>query len=148
MVWNLKVMKKWMFQNDFETIYFLFIQPLFSSFSSIFHIFALFFSRSSAGFVGLKNGGATCYMNSVLQQLFMTPGLVEAVLSVEDTTEEDDTVLFQLQTVLGHLLESKLQYYVPEKFWKVGRISFSRCHKKLILYMSVWYLPVLFTPIL
>ena len=59
-------------------------------------------------------------MNSVLQQLFMAPGIVEAVLGVEDTADdEDDTVLFQLQTVLGHLLESKLQYYKPENFWKV-----------------------------
>lgn len=34
-------------------------------------------SRSVSGFVGLKNGGATCYMNAVFQQLYMQPGLPE-----------------------------------------------------------------------
>jgi len=28
-------------------------------------------------------------------------------------------VLYQVQQVLGHLLESKLQYYIPERFWQV-----------------------------
>uniref|UniRef100_A0A1I8IA36 ubiquitinyl hydrolase 1 n=2 Tax=Macrostomum lignano TaxID=282301 RepID=A0A1I8IA36_9PLAT len=42
--------------------------------------------RGQCGLVGLKNGGATCYMNSVLQQLFMVPGLAAAVLSTPDPT--------------------------------------------------------------
>lgn len=29
------------------------------------------------------------------------------------------SLLYQVQQVLGHLLESKLQYYVPERFWQV-----------------------------
>ena len=37
-----------------------------------------------AGFVGLKNGGATCYMNSVVQQLFMIPGVADSVLAVDE----------------------------------------------------------------
>ena len=46
--------------------------------------------RSDAGFVGLKNGGATCYMNSVLQQLYMTPSVVESVLSVDDEEVDEE----------------------------------------------------------
>jgi len=41
-------------------------------------------SRSCAGFVGLKNGGATCYMNSLLQQLYMISGIPESILSIDD----------------------------------------------------------------
>lgn len=32
------------------------------------------------------------------------------------------SVLFQVQQVMGHLLESKLQYYEPERFWRVFRL--------------------------
>lgn len=117
-------------------------------------------SRSVSGFVGLKNGGATCYMNAVFQQLYMQPGLPEvhvssvlfsfsihqratalwvqnqfhpvklisvtvcvlfkAFLSIEDDTDQpEESVFYQVQSLFGHLMESKLQYYVPENFWKV-----------------------------
>ncbi|CAB1332019.1 unnamed protein product [Coregonus sp. 'balchen'] len=80
-------------------------------------------SRSVSGFVGLKNGGATCYMNAVFQQLYMQPGLAEAFLSIEDDTEQpDESVFCQVQSLFGHLMESKLQYYVPENFWKIFKM--------------------------
>lgn len=37
--------------------------------------------RPPRGFSGLKNAGATCYMNSVLQQLYMIPTIRHGILS-------------------------------------------------------------------
>ena len=56
-----------------------------------------FGSRPNQGFVGLKNAAATCYMNSVLQQMFMIRPLRTALLSVKippeyctNEVDEDD----------------------------------------------------------
>ena len=123
--------------------------------------------RADCGFVGLKNGGATCYMNAVLQQINAIPGLNDYVLSVNDEDEPNEimsseaatsnkedksmatsdsnneiatstdntanrvvskqgdrasSVYWQLQNVFAHLKESKLEYYVPEPFWKAFRM--------------------------
>ncbi|VDI64277.1 ubiquitin carboxyl-terminal hydrolase 9/24 [Mytilus galloprovincialis] len=78
--------------------------------------------RARCGYVGLRNGGATCYMNAVIQQLYMTPGVPESVLGVVEDTPDEDSVFYQLQQVFGQLLESKLQYFEPEKFWKVFKL--------------------------
>ncbi|CAI2735807.1 unnamed protein product [Schistosoma spindalis] len=78
--------------------------------------------RAKCGFVGLRNGGATCYMNSVLQQLFMQPGVPETLLAITDTDDTDEkNILFQTQQLFGHLLESQIQYYDPVGFWKSFR---------------------------
>ena len=41
-------------------------------------------TKSFYGFVGLKNLGATCYMNSMLQQFYMTPQFRYGILKVDD----------------------------------------------------------------
>lgn len=46
--------------------------------------------RARCGFVGLKNGGATCYMNSVIQQLYMVPGIPEVVLGTEEDKPDEE----------------------------------------------------------
>lgn len=44
--------------------------------------------RPYKGFCGLKNAGATCYMNSVLQQLFMVPSIRYGILSASGATND------------------------------------------------------------
>jgi len=46
-------------------------------------------ARPAQGFVGLKNAGATCYMNSLLQQMSMQPCIRDALLAVSDDVEEE-----------------------------------------------------------
>ena len=50
---------------------------------------ALYDSKKETGFVGLKNQGATCYMNSLLQFLYNINFFRQAVYHMP-TQEEDD----------------------------------------------------------
>lgn len=45
-------------------------------------------ARPSHGFCGLKNAGATCYMNSVLQQLYMVPSLRLGILTAQGAADD------------------------------------------------------------
>ena len=47
-------------------------------------------SKKHTGYVGLKNQGATCYMNSLLQTLYFTTKLRRAVYQMP--TEHDDPI--------------------------------------------------------
>lgn len=75
----------------------------------LWHNFINYDSKKETGFVGLKNQGATCYMNSLLQSLFFTNYFRRAVYQIP--TEKDipsESVALALQRVF-YLLQSSDQ---------------------------------------
>ncbi|KAJ1551947.1 hypothetical protein HK096_001834, partial [Nowakowskiella sp. JEL0078] len=72
-----------------------------------------FAQKSSCGYVGLKNLGATCYMNSIMQQFFMIPSFRAGILSAKasETADTDSTLLQQLQIMFSYLQESVRKAY-------------------------------------
>jgi len=63
-------------------------------------------------FVGLKNLSATCYMNSVLQQLFMIHVLKYAILSITNISNSNN-ILKQMQLLFANLKLSEKTFYNP-----------------------------------
>lgn len=78
----------------------------------------------SYGHVGLKNLGCICYMNSMLQQIYMVPSFRKSILQVDDLEQPnfdnsnsfDDNFLHQLQRMFSFLQYSNRQDYNPEGF--------------------------------
>jgi ubiquitin carboxyl-terminal hydrolase 47 len=67
--------------------------------------------RAAASYAGLSNQGATCYLNGLLQTLFMTPEFRRAVYSWTYNSEKDgpahQCIPLQLQRLFGMLQLSK-----------------------------------------
>jgi ubiquitin C-terminal hydrolase len=80
------------------------------------------------GYVGLKNIGCICYLNSILQQMYNVPSFRYAILSADDKEKEniqksffhgnyyDDNLLHQLQKMYTFLMYSEKQAYNPKDF--------------------------------
>ncbi|XP_038075535.1 ubiquitin carboxyl-terminal hydrolase 34-like isoform X2 [Patiria miniata] len=76
--------------------------------------------RSSCGYVGLTNLGATCYMASCMQQLFMMPEARAPILSARLTEDTHHaSILTELQRMFAFLQDSERKAYNPRSFCKV-----------------------------
>lgn len=80
--------------------------------------------RSECGYVGLTNLGATCYMASCIQHLFMMPQARELILAVgQQEVLKHATTLHELQRMFAYLMESERKSYNPRSFCRVYQMD-------------------------
>lgn len=75
--------------------------------------------RSECGYVGLTNLGATCYMASCMQHLYMMPQARTSILGANCNNSKHEPTLRELQRMFAYLLESERKAYNPRSFCKV-----------------------------
>ncbi|CAF1004126.1 unnamed protein product, partial [Didymodactylos carnosus] len=79
--------------------------------------------RAYCGYVGLTNLGATCYMATSMQHLYMIPELRSAILKTTNNNSTSDKkheqILYELKRMFAYLLESERKSYNPKTFCKV-----------------------------
>ncbi|KAL3285850.1 hypothetical protein HHI36_000370 [Cryptolaemus montrouzieri] len=75
--------------------------------------------RSECGYVGLTNLGATCYMASCMQHLYMMPQARASILAADTEKAKHENTLRELQRMFAYLLESERKAYNPRSFCKV-----------------------------
>ena len=79
--------------------------------------------KKASGYVGLRNIGGYCYLNSVIQQLFYIPQFKYSIMNVDDKKEpkksdklEDDNILHQLQKLFVYLSFTSYGEVIPSEF--------------------------------
>ena len=73
-------------------------------------------------YVGLKNMTATCYLNSIIQQLFMIPMFRETILKINNSSKNN--VLYELQLLFSALKIYEFAYYDPRSFVIINKLNF------------------------
>ncbi|KAI8477153.1 MAG: hypothetical protein J3K34DRAFT_455469 [Monoraphidium minutum] len=75
--------------------------------------------RRPGAYCGLRNAGATCYMNAVFQQLYMQPRIRALILGAPEVPEAQraDSVFAQLQAVFAAMALGLMPFTTPDGFW-------------------------------
>ncbi|NXJ02497.1 UBP38 hydrolase, partial [Psophia crepitans] len=79
------------------------------------------FEKSETGKTGLINLGNTCYMNSVLQALFMATDFRRHILSLN--LNGSDLLVEKLQRLFAFLTYTQREAYAPKTFFEASRPS-------------------------
>lgn len=80
--------------------------------------------RSECGYVGLTNLGATCYMASCIQHMFMMPQARESILQIDSQqVQKHAPTLQELQRMFAYLMESERKAYNPRSFCRVYQMD-------------------------
>ena len=79
--------------------------------------------------IGLKNFGATCYLNSLFQQMFMNPIFSNDLLSFDFSTQKDidlkSSIIYNMQLGFANLRYSCLGVYPPLEFIQSFKKAFN-----------------------
>lgn len=88
-----------------ETVISAFVRVIRDETGVLWHNFINYDSRKETGYVGIKNQGATCYMNSLLQSLYFTNALCKAVYQIptENDTDPAKSIALALQRCFYNL---------------------------------------------
>ena len=88
----------------------------------------------SKKFLGLKNLGATCYLNSLFQQMFMIPTFHKDLFSFNILDDDDyknkikkleDSTIYNMQLTFANLKKSIMSFYPPISFIKSFKTAFN-----------------------
>ena len=79
----------------------------------------------SKKFLGLKNFGATCYLNSLFQQMYMIPTFKKDIFDFNITEDKEESTLYNMQISFANLQKSIMAYYPPITFIKSFKKAFN-----------------------
>ena len=73
-------------------------------------------------YIGLQNMSSTCYLNSIIQQLYMIPMLRETILKINNSSKNN--ILYELQILFSALKIYEFAYYNPRSFVVANKLNF------------------------